>query len=43
MVMGFKGFMIVIIQIVVFWVVTPYSLIDDYQHFRGTYCLHLNG
>lgn len=43
MVVVFKGSVVVIIQIVVFWVVTPYSLVDDYQHLGGTYCLHLNG
>jgi hypothetical protein len=26
---------------VVVWVVTPYSLVERYQHFRGTFCLHL--
>jgi hypothetical protein len=24
----------------VFWVVTPYSLVEVYQRFRGAYCLH---
>jgi len=29
------------IHIVVFWVVTPYSVTVGYQHFRGPCCLHL--
>jgi hypothetical protein len=31
------------IQIVVFWVMTPHSLVDGCQHFGRTYCLHLRG
>jgi hypothetical protein len=30
-----------IIQTVVLWVVTSYSLIDEYQRSGGTYCLPL--
>jgi hypothetical protein len=41
--MGFKAFMAVIINIMVFWVVAPRSLVDDYQHFGGTCYLHFNG
>jgi hypothetical protein len=28
---------------VVFWVVTPCGLVGGYQHFGGTYSLHLRG
>jgi hypothetical protein len=28
-------------SIVVFWVVTPCSLVDGYRRFGGTYCLYL--
>jgi hypothetical protein len=27
----------------IFWVVTPYGLIDTYRRFGGTYCLHFQG
>jgi len=31
------------LQVEVFWVVTPCSVVVGYQHFRGPYCLHLLG
>jgi hypothetical protein len=39
----FEVFTAVKIQIVVFWVVTPYSDVVGYQHFGGPYSLHLRG
>jgi hypothetical protein len=27
--------------IVVFWVMVPYGGVIGYQHFKGSYCLHL--
>jgi hypothetical protein len=27
--------------LLIFWIVTPYGLVDRYQHFRETYFLHL--
>jgi hypothetical protein len=27
-------------KMAVFWVAVPCSLVDIYQRFRGTYCLH---
>jgi hypothetical protein len=30
-----------IVSVLVFCVVMPYGLVDRYQHFGGTYCLHL--
>jgi hypothetical protein len=30
-------------SIAVFGVVTPCSLVDDYRHFEGTCCLHIQG
>jgi len=30
-----------LLDVVVFWVATPYSVVFGYQHFRGPYCLHL--
>jgi hypothetical protein len=38
--MSVEIFTTVISQVVVFWVVTPYSLIDIYQNFIGTCTLH---
>jgi hypothetical protein len=35
--------MAVTVKITVFWDVTLYSLVEVYQHFRGKYCLHLQG
>jgi hypothetical protein len=29
--------------IVVSWIVTLSALVGGYQHFRGMYCLHLQG
>jgi hypothetical protein len=37
------GFHCMVVQIVVFWVVTPCSLVGRYQHLEGTYCFHLQG
>jgi hypothetical protein len=36
-------FMAVKMLIVIFCVVTPHSLVDGYQHLRGTYNLRLEG
>jgi hypothetical protein len=36
-------FLAVLVQNVVFWVVTPYSLVGEYQRFRDICCLHLQG
>jgi hypothetical protein len=36
-------FIVVWTDIVDFRVMTPYSLVGRYQHFRGTYCLQLLG
>jgi len=33
--------MVVVIQIEVFWVVMPCSVVVGYQNFRGLCCLHL--
>jgi hypothetical protein len=33
--------MAVMYQMVVFWVVTPYSVVVGYQRFRGPCCLYL--
>jgi hypothetical protein len=41
--MKFEIFTAVKMWIVVFWVVTLYSIVGDYQHFRGTYNLHFQG
>jgi hypothetical protein len=30
-------------QVMVFWVVTPYSVVIGYQHFRRSCCLHCQG
>jgi hypothetical protein len=30
-------------KVAVFWVVASCSLVEDYQHFRGPYCLHDQG
>jgi len=40
---SFKAFTAVMFQVKVFWVVTPYSIVVGYQHFRGPCCLHLQG
>jgi hypothetical protein len=37
----FEAFTAVNIYSVVFWIMTRYSLTDEYQHFRRTHCLHL--
>jgi hypothetical protein len=36
-------YMTVMIQVEVFWVVTPCSTVVGYQYFRGPCCLHLQG
>jgi hypothetical protein len=38
---SFEVLMVVNLKIMVFWDVTQYSLVDRYQHFTETYCLHL--
>jgi hypothetical protein len=30
-------------KMTVFWDVAPCSLVEDYRHFRGAYCLHHQG
>jgi hypothetical protein len=40
--MRFEVFTVVRIQ-VIFWVVMPHSIVVEYQHFEGPYCLHLQG
>jgi hypothetical protein len=37
----FEVFTAVKIHIVIFWVMTPCTLVGRYQSFGGTYCLHL--
>jgi hypothetical protein len=32
-----------ILKMAVFWVVAPYSVVEVYQHFRGTCCLNHQG
>jgi hypothetical protein len=39
--MRFEVLTAVKMLILVFWVVTSYGHVGRYQHFRGTYCLHL--
>jgi hypothetical protein len=34
---------VVSLKMPAFWVVAPCSLVDVYQPFRGTYCLHNQG
>jgi hypothetical protein len=41
--MRFYIFTAVKMWIVVFWVVTLHSIVGDYQNFRGTYNLYLQG
>jgi hypothetical protein len=31
------------LQVEVFWDVTPYNVVVGYQHFRSPCCLHLQG
>jgi hypothetical protein len=31
------------VQTVAFFIVTPRSLVDRYQRFEGTYCIHFQG
>jgi len=40
---NFEDFMTVMIQVKVFWDVILCSMVVVYQHFRGPYCLHLQG
>jgi hypothetical protein len=35
--------MAVIVQIKMFWVVTPYNLVDGYGYFGETHCFYLHG
>jgi hypothetical protein len=39
----FEGFMVVKIQVEVFWVMMLRGVMVGYQHFRGSCCLHLQG
>jgi hypothetical protein len=39
----FQVFLVVTGKVTVFCDVTPFSLIENYQHFRRTYCLILRG
>jgi hypothetical protein len=41
--MRFEVFMVVKIQVKVFWVVMLSGPAVGYQHFGGPYCLHLQG
>jgi hypothetical protein len=36
-------FMVIQIQVVVFWIMTPCSVMVGYQHFGGPSCFHLLG
>jgi len=38
---SFEAFTEVMIQVVIFRVMTPCSVVVGYQHFRGPCCLHL--
>jgi hypothetical protein len=40
---GFEVLTAVSMNIAVFWVVAPCSLVEVYQHFRGPCCLHHQG
>jgi hypothetical protein len=40
---GFEIFTALKIQVEVFWVVMPYSVVVGHQHFREPCCLHLQG
>jgi hypothetical protein len=40
---GFEVLTAVSMEIAVFWVVAPCSLVEVYQHFRGPCCLHHQG
>jgi hypothetical protein len=40
--MRFDAFIVVPLKITVLWDVAVYSLLNHYQHFRGTYWLHLS-
>jgi hypothetical protein len=40
---SFEDFTAMKIQIAIFWVVTPYSVVAGYKSFRGRCCLHLQG
>jgi hypothetical protein len=36
---GFEILTVVTMNSMIFWVVTPCSLVDVYQYFKGTFCL----
>jgi hypothetical protein len=38
----FEVFTAVKVQVEVFWVVTPYSVVIGYHRFRGQCCLHIH-
>jgi len=40
---SFEAFTAVMFQFEVFWVVTPCSVVIEYQRFRVPCCLHLQG
>jgi hypothetical protein len=40
---GFEVLMVASMKMTVFWVVVQCSLVEVYQHFRGTCCLHHQG
>jgi hypothetical protein len=37
----FEAVTAVTMKSVIFWDVTPYSLVEAYRHFRGKYCIHI--
>jgi hypothetical protein len=38
-----SSFMVVIVQVVIFYVVRKCNLVSGHQHFKGAHCLHLLG
>jgi hypothetical protein len=37
---GFEVLTAACMKMAIFWVVTPYRLVEVYQRFRGTYCFY---